>query len=228
MKLKFVVVDLEISPRLRRWTLRLGIPLASLIGGTAIAYAAGLKTWATGDLLSASDLNDNFANLQTQLDTIVPPGTVMAFGGAIDGNPGEVINDKAPARLPPAGWLLCNGALVARKGVYAALFSTIENKFGAGDGVSTFGLPDLRGQFVRGLDISGKVDDAGRTLGSTELDSLKAHTHPACQYFSGSNLQAGGFSYCGSSGVAESGTTGAAGASETRPKNLAMNYIIKY
>ena len=49
----------------------------------------------------------------------------------------------------PAGYLKANGAAVSRT-VYAALFAAIGTTFGAGDGSTTFNLPDLRGQFMRG------------------------------------------------------------------------------
>jgi C1q domain len=67
MKLKVVVVDLEIPPRMKRWGLRLGIPAVVLLGGGAIAYAAGLVTWSSGQTLQASDLNNNFSYLQGEI-----------------------------------------------------------------------------------------------------------------------------------------------------------------
>jgi hypothetical protein len=70
MKLKVYVIDWEIPPRGKRWGLRVGIPLGLLLGGGAIAWAAGLHTWANGDTLNATDLNGNFTNLQGQ---ITPP-----------------------------------------------------------------------------------------------------------------------------------------------------------
>ena len=54
----------------------------------------------------------------------------------------------------PAGWLLCNGAVVSRT-TYAALFAVLGTLYGAGDGSTTFGLPDLRGRFVLGVAASG-------------------------------------------------------------------------
>jgi hypothetical protein len=80
MKLKIVVIDLEIPPRTKKWLLRIGIPLAVLLGGGAIAWAATLHTWNTGDTLQASDLNGNFAGLQGQLTTSAfAPRTPSAF-----------------------------------------------------------------------------------------------------------------------------------------------------
>jgi len=71
----------------------------------------------------------------------------------------------------PSGWLKANGAAVSRT-TYAALFAAIGTTFGAGDGRSTFNLPDLRGEFVRGLD-DGRNVDAGRRLGTTQGDAIR-------------------------------------------------------
>ena len=64
----------------------------------------------------------------------------------------------------PEGWLKANGAIVSRT-TYARLFSEIGTNFGEGDGLTTFQIPDLRGEFLRGFDDARGVD-AGRGLGS--------------------------------------------------------------
>jgi len=74
----------------------------------------------------------------------VPPGTVAYFSLA----------------SAPDGWLKANGATVSRDD-YASLFTAIGTIYGAGDGSSTFVLPDLRGEFIRSLD-----DGRGVTSGS--------------------------------------------------------------
>jgi len=62
-------------------------------------------------------------------------GVIVAFGGA----------------TPPQGWLLCDGAAVSRT-TYASLFAAIGSAFGAGNGSTTFNVPDFRGRFLRGVD----------------------------------------------------------------------------
>jgi hypothetical protein len=64
MKIKVVVIDLEIPRPVKKWGLRFGVPIALLFGGGAVAWAAGLHTWQQGDTLNASDLNGNFTTLQ--------------------------------------------------------------------------------------------------------------------------------------------------------------------
>lgn len=78
---------------------------------------------------------------------------------------------------PPQGWLKCNGALVSRA-QYAALFAAISTRFGAGDGSTTFALPDLRGEFVRGWD-DGRGIDPGRVLGAGQAGQNATHIHTA-------------------------------------------------
>lgn len=126
----------------------------------------------------------------------------------------------------PAGWLKANGTTVSRT-TYARLFSRIGTTFGAGDGSTTFDLPDLRGEFVRGLD-DGRGVDAGRALGSAQADDLKSHAH-SLGYQSGTP---GG----GAFGVPTvyatpnktDGVVFSTGGTETRPRNIALLACIKY
>ena len=97
-----------------------------------------------------------------------------AWGGLASGVPVGTILAHA-ANTPPSGFLECNGANISRS-TYATLFSTISTTFGVGDGSSTFALPDLRGQFIRGWANTGSTD-ASRVFGSTQTDQNKNHTH---------------------------------------------------
>lgn len=94
----------------------------------------------------------------------------------------------------PAGWLKANGAAISRV-AYAELFAAIGTTYGAGDGFTTFNLPDLRGEFLRGWD-DGRGVDGGRTLGSSQSGAIQSHAH------SGSSADAGGHSH---SGTAQTG-----------------------
>lgn len=66
----------------------------------------------------------------------------------------------------PAGYLELAGQAVSRT-TYSALFSLFGTTYGVGDGSTTFNLPDLRGEFVRGWD-HGRGIDSGRSLGSSQ------------------------------------------------------------
>ena len=101
-----------------------------------------------------------------------------AWGELANGVPvGSVFN--LATTTVPTGFLECNGAAVSRS-TYAALFATISTTWGSGDGSSTFTLPDLRGQFVRGWSNTktGTGDD-GRSFASSQSDQNKSHNHTA-------------------------------------------------
>ena len=80
-----------------------------------------------------------------------------------------------PVNSVPTGYLECNGAAISRA-TYADLFAVIGTNYGVGDGSTTFNLPDLRGEFIRGFD-NGRGIDSGRLIGSPQADELKAHAH---------------------------------------------------
>lgn len=92
---------------------------------------------------------------------LTPPGTITYF-------PGQTI---------PAGFVKANGAALSRV-TYADLFAVLGTDYGVGDGVTTFNVPDLRGEFIRGHD-DGRGVDAGRALGSVQTDEFKEHLHVA-------------------------------------------------
>lgn len=71
--------------------------------------------------------------------------------------------------ITPAGTLYCDGSAVSRT-TYTELFSAIGTTYGAGDGSTTFNLPDLRGQFVRGTGGSAAA------LGTAQGDTIREMT----------------------------------------------------
>ena len=138
----------------------------------------------------------------------------------------------------PSGYLECNGQAVSRT-TYANLFSFIGTTYGVGDGSTTFNVPDLRGQFVRGWD-HGKGVDTGRTFGSSQTDTLQNITG---NFFGAGNNAANG-AFAGTGTVATwlqfggccpdvsnynfDASRVARTSTETRPKNLALLPVIKY
>jgi microcystin-dependent protein len=84
------------------------------------------------------------------------------------------------APTPPGGFLMCNGQAVSRT-QYAALFSIISTNYGAGDGGSTFNLPDLRGKFALGTTFPASTYPMGSIGGEaahalTQAE-LAVHAH---------------------------------------------------
>lgn len=127
----------------------------------------------------------------------------------------------------PTGWLLCNGGAVSRTG-YANLYAKIGTTYGAGNGSTTFNLPDLRGEFVRGADL-GRGVDSSRVVGSSQADLLKAHAHTASSALRVGTATDGNANICsggGDAGAVEI-TISSTGGTETRPRNVALVYCIK-
>lgn len=92
-------------------------------------------------------------------------GVIKAFGGT----------------SAPTGYLLCDGAAVSRT-TYSALFAVIGTKFGAGDGSTTFNVPNGKGRTLVGVDSSiPDFDDVGKSGGAKTVElttaEMPSHTH---------------------------------------------------
>lgn len=124
--------------------------------------------------------------------------------------------------VPPFGWLKANGAAVSRT-VYANLFAAIGERYGRGDGRTTFNLPDLRGEFIRSWD-DGRAIDRNRALGSWQADEFRSHSHGI-----GVNRMSDTDRGSNPSTVSVDtvGQTDPAGGIETRPRNIALLACIK-
>ena len=127
---------------------------SSLSGNVALTLPSSITN---GGFLQT----DGSGNLSFQIVAGVPTGAVFCVAVA----------------TIPTGYLECNGAAVSRT-TYAALFSFIGTQYGAGNGSSTFNLPDLRGEFVRGFD-NGRGVDSGRGIGSSQSGQNLSHDHDA-------------------------------------------------
>ncbi len=129
----------------------------------------------------------------------VPSGTVIAVA----------------MNSAPTGYLKCNGAAVSRA-TYSALFTAIGTTFGVGDGSTTFNLPDLRGEWVRGWDDSRGVD-SGRVFGSAQVEMVGQHNHTATTSgtMSGTTSSDGAHTHTVPSESGAGGGTGAANGIQT-------------
>lgn len=111
------------------------LSVSGAITGNVTGNVTGAATSATND-----GNGNNIAS--TYLPAVV--GVVQAFAGS----------------TTPQGWLLCDGSAVSRTG-YAALYAVIGTTYGAGDGSTTFNLPNLVDKFIQGNAKSGTVKAAG-------------------------------------------------------------------
>jgi hypothetical protein len=142
------------------------------------------------------------------------------------------------ANIAPSGYLIADGSLVSTT-TYANLFAVIGYAYG-GTG-SSFAIPDLRGQFIRGID-NGRGVDPSRGFGTTQTDAFQGHYHvPLTNQTTFWGDASGGPQQgrpTGGGGYYLNRTTGSPvsdgsngiprTASETRPINVALLPIIKY
>jgi len=229
-----------------------GAPFVSLQSPSALSGNVALTLPASitnGGFLQT----DGSGNLSFQIVAGVPTSAVFCVAVA----------------TVPTGYLECNGAAVSRT-TYSALFAIIGTNYGTGNGSSTFNLPDLRGEFIRGFD-NGKGTDSGRSIASSQSAQNSYHNHSISASGTTSNksltgqvsvisesfagfggsasgvfTKIGGFNGGGTPGgpdnnargafsmdashdhtVTVTGTSGAQGSGEARPRNIAMMYIIK-
>ena len=161
-----------------------------------------------------------------------PIGTILPFGGS----------------AIPNGFLLCNGAAVSRT-TYAALFAVIGTSFGSGDGSTTFNIPDLRGEFLRG---AGTNSHSGQGDGGTVGQHQNATIIPNSGFATNSNnIRVYGYAstntvtslatnfdkvlYPSTTGVETTTSsnlnrftaTNDVASGTVRPTNTSVNYIIK-
>lgn len=152
--------------------------LNSIAGLTTAAdrmiYTTAADTYAVTTLTSfARTLLDDASNsaARTTLDVYSKAEVDSLASMALP--PGAIIHTARNAT--PAGFLRCNGAAVSRT-TYADLFGAIGTTYGAGDGSTTFNVPDLRGEFIRGWADGGTVD-SGRVFGSKQTEDIESHLH---------------------------------------------------
>ncbi|EJH2459686.1 prophage tail fiber N-terminal domain-containing protein [Escherichia coli] len=131
-----------------------------------------------------------------------------------------------PSATPPTGWLKCNGAAFDK-----VKYPRLATAYPSGK------LPDLRGEFIRGWD-DGRGIDTGRALLSIQRDEVRklelkywgpASNSSPSKTFAISNSAGGGLY---TDGISQSGggvfnAFKIPGGSETRPRNIAFNYIVR-
>lgn len=182
------------------------------------------------------------ASISGYLTTATAASTYAPIGSSV---PAGAVNYFAMSSAP-SGYIKANGATISRT-TYASLFAAIGTTFGAGDGSTTFAVPDLRGEFLRGWDDARGID-ASRSLGSFQDQAYLSHSHGitdpghnhswsayngspggnfGTNYVAGLNAFVGYTAYSVNSSVTGI-TINAAGGAETRPRNVALLACIKY
>lgn len=195
----------------------------------------GPLTWLSNQRLTSTIFNQQFRDQLLYLFySLVPAGIVVPYAGG----------------SAPNGWIFCNGQTISRT-TFDKLFAALGTNFGAGDGSTTFAVPDLRGRFPLGLDNLGGIGAAGRVPTATTLNAsggaetvtlsvaqLPSHDHDvaATQTFvSAAGANANYWNWPMATGATtptiakpKTGTAGSGSAVNKMPPYVAMNYLIKY
>lgn len=169
-------------------------------------------TWVNG----VTKVNaDNMNKIENGIYSAVPIGVIMDYGGS----------------SAPNGWLICDGSAVSRT-TYSDLFSVIGESFGAGDGSTTFNLPQFQGNVSIGLDPNDEdFDTIGNTFGSKtvtlNINQIPPHKHNL--YVSG-GTNFSGLSYVNGGTYNSNFTqeTGGGQAHNNVQPSVVVNKIIKY
>lgn len=115
---------------------------------------------------------DNHAVRKAYVDAFIPAGIITQYGGA----------------AAPSGWLICDGAAVSRTNpTYSRLFAAIGTTYGAGDGSTTFNVPNLKGRVPVGYDATQAEFDTLAETGGAKTQALTtaqlpSHTHGVGTY----------------------------------------------
>lgn len=161
----------------------------------------------TGDLtLNGNPTTNNMASNKAYVDS-----AINSIPAASDLTPAGTIIYSARTTAPP-GYIKANGAAVSRT-TFADLFAAIGTNFGNGNGSTTFNVPDLRGEFIRGVS-DGRSLDSGRAFGSVQGSAFGQHNHGLSGSISSSSA--------GSHG--HSGGTGG-GGSHSHSKGATINNL---
>ena len=257
-------IDLLLVPKGTGVTKSGGVEVVTLTGTQALSNKTLTSPTITTPTIS-SPANVSATTGNAAIIAATGPDTNININLTPKGSGSVLFGGAAPALTPtgvvvpfagtsaPTGWLLSFGQTVSRT-TYAALFAVIGTTYGAGDGSTTFGLPDLRGRVIAGQDdmggtsanrltgLSGGVD--GDVLGGTggsESHTLTEAEIPSHSHIDGYSNGGGGGSYGDTTAASaqdmsmsgsstnhpNTSSTGGDGAHNNVQPTIILNYIIK-
>ena len=144
--------------------------------GAAINALLPSQASNSGKFLTTNGTDPAWASVSS--GATIPSGSLQMYAGAIT----QSASAGTVTTTAPTGWLLANGDIVSRS-TYSALFTAIGTTYGAGNGSTTFALPDMRSRVPVGVGqasgltnrtLGGTVGEENTTVGATNLPS---HSH---------------------------------------------------
>ena len=202
---------------------------ASAAAENAAAASSAADTaeiWAVGSIEEQPAGSAKYWAEKISPENLLPVGMILAW----------------PGTKAPSGWLNCDGSVVSRT-TYADLFSVIGTTFGAGDGSTTFKLPDYRGDFLRGYlsgtssaigtrqaeglpNISGRLDFGKQVGGMSSSSGAFSHKNISQDWAGTSTGTVNVIDYVNFDASRSSGLYG--DSSHVTPRNNAVSWCIKY
>lgn len=202
---------------------------ASAAAENAAAASSSADTaeiWAVGSIEEQPAGSAKYWAEKISPENLLPVGMILAW----------------PGTKAPSGWLNCDGSVVSRT-TYADLFSVIGTTFGAGDGSTTFKLPDYRGDFLRGYlsgtssaigtrqaeglpNISGRLDFGKQVGGMSSSSGAFSHKNISQDWAGTSTGTVNVIDYVNFDASRSSGLYG--DSSHVTPRNNAVSWCIKY
>ena len=174
------------------------VTVAKILAGTITFDRLASAAIATQEQAIAGTANDVLMTPQRvaqAIDELLPPsiptGAIMFFH----------------ATTPPEGWLLCNGQGVSRT-TYANLFAVIGTKYGAGDGSTTFNLPNLHHRFLEGTTTTSEVGSSVQAGLPNITGTEQGDENPPIETCTGVFYKAGTYSNTAAGTVGASGILG--------------------
>lgn len=194
--------------------------------------------FVSGDLL-ADDFVEAYFLIAADQWRMTPSAFQSSSGGQSVVPVGSYLEHSGDTA--PAGYLIADGSEVSRT-TFAALFNLYDTLglsiYGPGDGSTTFNLPDRRGVFGRGLDLSAGIDP-GRTIGSTQIDQMQGHRHRGFGLAAGgggpnafTNISSNNLEHTDDTAIRQAINDGVNGEPriglETRPTNMSVLVCVKF
>jgi microcystin-dependent protein len=128
---------------------------------------ASIAFTAIPSLPATDPTTDNQAVRKAYVDSLIPAGVITQYG----------------ALTAPTGWVLCQGQALSRTNpLYSRLWNAIGTNYGAGDGTSTYNVPNLQGRIPVGRDSTQTEFDALAEVGGSKThlltsSEMPSHTH---------------------------------------------------